>query len=183
MSCYIQQKPFIRPFMGPGNIKRWDWDTLICAVTVCKLSDDFSMNLAPMTKTFLVETPHGRMQVCLSWCFWVSVKPFLPLNLGSHHRNFPPEIAECFLSPCLQGSLWHLVRFHAILFSFTSAPWPQFGTHPGRGWTNGMAWGLQNTFTALLCQLGKCNRVHLWGTRERNGSLQDFIFIGFLWHT
>lgn len=91
-------------------------DPLICAITICRLSDEFSKTLSRMTKTFLVETPNGCVQCGFPGCFWVSVKPFLPVSLGSHHRDFPLEIQGASRALCPQGPLWHLTRCHAIFF-------------------------------------------------------------------
>lgn len=123
-------------------------DPLICAITICRLSDEFSKNLSRMTKTFLVETPNGCVQCGFPGCFWVSVKPFLPVSLGSHHRDFPLEINRVLPEPFAPKD-FSGISLDAMpsFFSFASVSLPRVGTQPGRGWADRVALGT----TKRLC--------------------------------
>ena len=122
----------------------------------------------------------GCAQVRISRLLWGVWKVFLTLEPGFSLWKLLSWDAECFPSACIEGPLWHLAEFHTTLFSLHLRPCLALAHSQSEG--GQMVWprALQNALAALLCQQGLCSRVHLWGIRERKGSLQDFIFIGLM---
>lgn len=54
--------------------------------------EDFMMNLVRTCHVWQRLFLLRRGMAVLGCGFWVSVKPFLLVSLGSHHKDFPPEV-------------------------------------------------------------------------------------------